>query len=450
MAIKEFDVFVIGTGNSGKTIAFDCAAAGMKVAIADNREYGGTCANRGCDPKKVIAGVTDVYQSAKNLEGKGLTGIPKIDWENLQEYKQTFTSAVPAVNEKRLKKAGISLYHQSPKFLDENTLSVEGKTVKTKKVVIASGMVSMELKIPGREYLKLSDDFLALETLPKDITFIGGGYIGIELAHIAARCGAKVTVIEFGDTILDGFDKDLTEELTEISRDLGITILLEAKANKIEKLQKNYRVYYETEGEIQSIKTELVFNTAGRIPSIADLDLTKGNVEFEKRGITVNEFLQSTSNPNVYACGDVAATPQPPLTPTANLQAVVLSANIRKGNTEKLQKIVVPSVVHCVPQLAMVGMSESEIEDSKDKYQVNHKRVPHWFSAKHLNESNYTYKVIIDKKQQTILGAHILASNAGELINLFTLAINQKMKVSEIKALAFTYPTWGSDIKAML
>ncbi|HLV42977.1 MAG TPA: FAD-dependent oxidoreductase, partial [Brumimicrobium sp.] len=129
MAIKEFDVFVIGTGSSGKKIAFDCAADGMKVAIADNREFGGTCANRGCDPKKVLAGVTEIYQSAKNLEGKGFLDIPKIDWESLQKYKQTFTGAVPAANEKRLVKAGITLYHQSPKFLDENTLSVEGKTV---------------------------------------------------------------------------------------------------------------------------------------------------------------------------------------------------------------------------------------------------------------------------------------------------------------------------------
>src|SRR5690625_4401267 len=139
MAIKEFDVFVIGTGSSGKTIAFDCAAEGMKVAIADNRAYGGTCANRGCDPKKVLVGVTEVYQAASNLKNKGLSTIPKIDWKQLQKFKQSFTSPVPYVNERRLKKAGISLYHQSPKFLDSNTLSVEGKTVKVKKVVIATG-----------------------------------------------------------------------------------------------------------------------------------------------------------------------------------------------------------------------------------------------------------------------------------------------------------------------
>ena len=450
MAIKEFDVFVIGTGSSGKKIAFDCAADGMKVAIADNREFGGTCANRGCDPKKVLAGVTEIYQSAKNLEGKGFLDIPKIDWESLQKYKQTFTGAVPAANEKRLVKAGITLYHQSPKFLDENTLSVEGKTVKAKRIVIATGLTSLVLKIPGREHLKVSDDFLNLETLPKEITFIGGGYIGMELAHIAARCGAKVTVIQSGDQILKGFDKDLTDQLAEISKELGIHILFGARVNKVEKLQKNYRVFYETEGDVKSIVTEMVFNSAGRVPSIDDLDLENGNVDIEKRGVSVNEYLQNTGNPNVYACGDVAASVYPPLTPTANLEAKILSENIRKGNKLKLPNIVIPSVVHCIPQLAMVGLSESDIVGKSEHYQVNYEEVPHWFSAKHKNEVDYSYKVIIDKKKQTIVGAHILASNAGELINMFTLAINQQLTISELKNMVFAYPTWGNDIKGML
>lgn len=450
MAIREFDIFVIGTGGSGSTVATDCAADGMKVAIADNREFGGTCANRGCDPKKVLVGITEAYQSAKNLENKGLDSIPEINWESLQKYKRTFTTSVPFVNEKELTKAGITLYHQSPKFLDENTLLVEGKTIKAKKIIIATGLVPMKLKIPGREHLKISDDFLSLETLPKEIIFIGGGYIGMELAHVAARCGTKVTIIQSGDSILKKFDKDLTNTLIEISKELGIKILLDAKVNKVEKLQKNYRVSYIKNGESKSIDTNMVFNSAGRVPSLADLDLAKGNVDFEKKGVSVNEFLQSTSNPSVYACGDVAATPYPPLTPTATMEAKILSENIRKGKKYKLPKVVIPSIVHCIPQLAMVGINQSDIEDRKEQFQINYNEVADWFSAKHKNEANYTYKIIIDKKKQTIVGAHILASNAGELINLFTLAINKELSIREIKNMIFGYPTWGNDIISML
>lgn len=450
MAIKEFDVFVIGTGSSGKQVAMDCAEAGMEVAIADNREYGGTCANRGCDPKKVLTGVTEIVQAAKNLKNKGLTCVPDIDWSALMKYKNTFTSAVPTVHEKELKEAGISLYHQSPKFLDKNTLSVEGKIVKVKKVVIATGLIPLELKIQGREYLKTSDDFLSLEKLPEEIIFVGGGYIGIELAHLAARCGSKVIVIQSTDRILSEFDSDLTDKLIEISKSLGIKFLFNARVTKVEKLQKNYRVSYAHGNKTETVITQMVFNTAGRVPSIAELDLDKGKVSYEEKGISVNEFMQNTSNPNVYACGDVAVSKLPPLTPTANLEAKILSENIRNGNKTKLPSLAIPSVVHCIPQIASIGLNESDITDKKNTYQINYNEVPEWFSAKHKNEANYIYKVIIEKETNLIVGAHILATNAGEIINLFSMAINQKIKVNQIKNMVYAYPTWGNDIKSML
>lgn len=197
MAIKEFDVFVIGTGTAGKQVATQCVNAGLKVAIADNREYGGTCANRGCDPKKVLVGLTEILERSRNMQGRGITKMPEISWEDLMKFKKTFVDAVPAATEKDLKKLGIAMYHQSPKFLDEHRLSVEGKTVKAKKVVIASGNKPMPLHISGEELALLSDDFLELETLPKSMIFIGSGYIGMEFAHIAARMGVEVTIMEF-------------------------------------------------------------------------------------------------------------------------------------------------------------------------------------------------------------------------------------------------------------
>src|SRR5690554_5829762 len=129
MAFKEYDVFIIGTGTAGKNVAKDCASAGLKVGIADNREYGGTCANRGCDPKKVLLGISEILDRAVKMKGKGITSLPVLSWEDSMAFKETFVDAVPAATEKDLEKLGIDLYHQSPKFLDENTLSVEGKTI---------------------------------------------------------------------------------------------------------------------------------------------------------------------------------------------------------------------------------------------------------------------------------------------------------------------------------
>ncbi|WP_203294779.1 dihydrolipoyl dehydrogenase family protein [Luteirhabdus pelagi] len=450
MGIESFDVFVIGTGTAGKSVAYDCAAEGMRVAIADNREFGGTCANRGCDPKKVLVGVTEAWQRAQELKGKGISEIPEINWEELQAFKNTFTEAVPAATERDLKEAGIEMYHQSPQFLDENTLSVEGKTVKAKKIVIATGQKPMELPILGREYLKVSDDFLDLEELPKSIVFVGAGYIGMEFAHIAARCGAKVTVVEADDRPLAPFDHDVVSHLTEASEALGIDFHFNAKVSAVEKLQKNYRVSFEKDGKTETVDAAIVFNTAGRVPSIDMLDLEKGNVAFEKAGVSVNEYLQNTTNPSVYACGDVSASGSLPLTPTSSQEARIVSQNIRKGNKNKMNFPPVPSVVFTLPQLASIGLTEDEARRKGYHFTIEYKSVPDWYNAKRINEKTYAYKTLVEKETNLILGAHIISSQAGEMINLFVLAMCGKLECQHLKAMIFAYPTWGNDIKGMV
>ncbi|MEO2099864.1 MAG: NAD(P)/FAD-dependent oxidoreductase, partial [Flavobacteriaceae bacterium] len=301
MGIEEFDVFVIGTGTAGKGVAKDCAEAGWKVAIADNREFGGTCPNRGCDPKKVLVGITEIIERSQNMLGLGISKLPEVSWEDLQKFKHKFTDAIPAATEKDLAALDIKMYHQSPKFLDENTLSVEGKTVKAKKIVIATGNKPMPLKIPGAELMLNSDDFLELEKLPESMIFIGAGYIGMEFAHIAARLGVEVTVIDTEPRPLSNFDEDMVAHLIEASEAIGIKFIFNAKASKIEKLRKYLRLTAEIKnGEEISAKAELIFNTAGRVPSIDELELEKGNVAFSNKGITVNEHLQNTSNSSVY------------------------------------------------------------------------------------------------------------------------------------------------------
>ncbi|RMA66178.1 dihydrolipoyl dehydrogenase family protein [Ulvibacter antarcticus] len=450
MGIKEYDVFVIGTGTAGKTVAIECAAEGLKVAIADNREYGGTCPNRGCDPKKVLVGITEVIQLATDLKGKGITTVPELNWQELQQFKSTFTSAVPAATEKKLKKAGIDLYHQSPEFLDMNTLSVEGKTVKVKKIVIATGQKSMELRIPGREHLLLSDAFLDLESLPDKMVFIGAGYIGMEFAHIAARFGVKVTIVEFGASPLQNFEKDIVDHLVSASEELGIQFIFNAEVTQVEKLRKNFRITFQKNGKSETITTPMVFNTAGRVPSIDELALEKGNVASEKGGISVNEYLQSTTNPSVYACGDVSASGSLPLTPTSSQESRIVSLNIRKGNHTKMDFPPVPSVVFTIPQLASIGLTEAEAKEKGYQYQIEYKSVPKWFNAKRVNSRTYAYKTIVDTDRNLILGAHIIAPHAGEMINLFVLALCGKLKPEVLKQMIFAYPTWGKDIKGMV
>ena len=451
MGIEEFDVFVIGTGTAGKGVAKDCAEAGWKVAIADNREYGGTCPNRGCDPKKVLVGITEIIERSQNMLGLGISKMPEVNWEDLQKFKYKFTGAIPAATEKDLAALGIKMYHQSPKFLDENTLSVEGKTVKTKKIVIATGNKPMPLKIPGAELMLNSDDFLELEKLPESMIFIGAGYIGMEFAHIAARLGVEVTVIDTEPRPLSNFDEDMVAHLTEASEAIGIKFIFNAKASKIEKLRKYLRVTAETKnGEEISAKAELIFNTAGRVPSIDELELEKGNVAFTNKGITVNEHLQNTSNPSVYACGDVSDSEGLPLTPLSSQESRVVSANLLgKYNKTEAHYPPQPSVVFTLPNVASVGLSEQQAKERGFDYVVKHKSVPSWFNSKRIANQHYAFKVIKDKETEKVLGAHLVGPDAGEMINMFVMAMCGGLSCHDLKAMIFAYPTWSNDIKGM-
>jgi len=451
MGIEEFDVFVIGTGTAGKGVAKDCAEAGWKVAIADNREYGGTCPNRGCDPKKVLVGITEIIERSQNMLGLGISKMPEVNWEDLQKFKYKFTGAIPAATEKDLAALGIKMYHQSPKFLDENTLSVEGKTVKTKKIVIATGNKPMPLKIPGAELMLNSDDFLELEKLPESMIFIGAGYIGMEFAHIAARLGVEVTVIDTEPRPLSNFDEDMVAHLTEASEAIGIKFIFNAKASKVEKLRKYLRVTAETKnGEEISAKAELVFNTAGRVPSIDELELEKGNVAFSNKGITVNEHLQNTTNPSVYACGDVSNSEGLPLTPLSSQESRVVSANLLgKYNKTEAHYPPQPSVVFTLPNVASVGLSEQQAKERGFDYVVKHKSVPSWFNSKRIANQYYAFKVIKDKETEKVLGAHLVGPDAGEMINMFVMAMCGGLSCHDLKAMIFAYPTWSNDIKGM-
>ena len=451
MGIEHYDLFIIGTGNAGKHVAYDAVDAGMRVAIADNREYGGTCANRGCDPKKVLVGITEVLERSIDMQGKGVCDLPRIDWKDLIAFKKTFTEAVPFTTERKLEDLGIKLYHQSPKFLGENILSVEGKTVTADKIVISTGNIPLELKIPGREHLLISDDFLELEELPESMIFIGAGYIGMEFAHIAARCGVDVTLVDVNERILSNFDEGLALYLQENSEQLGIKFIFNARAVGVEKLRKNHRVTLEVDDKEQEIKAELVFNTAGRVPAVADLDLEKGNVSYTPKGVTVNEYTQSTTNPNVYACGDVANTGELPLTPIAHQEARITAKNILKGeNYMKLDVPPTPSVVFTQPQLAMVGMNEKQAREAGYDFVVNEQNVPDWYNSKRMNQNCYAYKTLVDKETGYILGAHILSWDAAETINMFVMAMCGRLDVNTLKGMVFTYPSWASDIKSMI
>jgi len=448
--MKQYDVFIIGSGMAGMTIANKCASKGLKVGITDELPYGGTCALRGCDPKKVIIGATEVRDFAERLKGSGIDSVPKINWKDIMAFKQSFVDEMPPKIEKGYKRNGIDTFHSSAKFLSENTLEVGNDKIRANKIVIASGSKPRVLEFEGGHFAKSSTDFLNLEELPKSLLFIGGGYIAFEFAHIAARCGAKVTIVHRGKNPLENFEKDIVKHLVSATKKLGINLILETEVTAIEKVDSQYRVLGKSQDKTEYFEAEAVFNSAGRPPAIFDLDLEKADIAFTKKGISVNKHLQSTSNPIIYGAGDAADSEGLPLTPVAVLEGHTVASNIIKGNHKKISYPPMPTVVFTLPTMASVGYTESEAKERKYNVRVNYKEVGGWFNAKRLNVEEYAFKTIIDEDTQTILGAHLIGPHTEETINLFAMAIKTKMKVNDIRTMVFSYPTLASDIPHML
>ena len=448
--MKKYDVFVIGSGMSGMTAANKCASKGLKVGITDELPYGGTCALRGCDPKKVIIGATEVRDFAQRLKGNGIDTIPKVNWEDIMAFKQSFVDVMPPKIEQGYKNKDIDTYHTSAKFLTGNTLQVGDEVIEADKIVIATGAKPRILEFEGGEYALSSTDFLNLKELPQSLIFIGGGYIAFEFAHIAARAGVEVTIVHRGKKPLENFEQDIVSHLVDATKNLGINLILETEVTGIEKTEEGYNVKGNKDGKITTFTTEAVFNSAGRPPAIFDLDLEKANISYSNKGISVNEYLQSTSNPKIYAAGDATDTRGLPLTPVAVLEGHTLASNIIKGNKKEVDYPPMPTVVFTIPTMASVGLTEKQAKEKGIKYKVNYKNADDWFNAKRLKVKEYAFKTIIDKETETILGAHLIGPNSEEVINIFAMAIKTKMKLQEIRTMIFTYPTMASDIPYML
>ena len=201
---KKFDLVVIGTGSAASTAASKCRAAGWSVAVVDSRPFGGTCALRGCDPKKVLVGAAALIDWVRRMESTGDNA--RIEWPELMRFKRTFTDPVSKQREKSFAEAGIETFHGSARFTGPTNVQVGEDVLEGRHVLIATGAKPQKLNIPGEEHLTTSEQFLELDSLPRRIVFVGGGYISFEFAHISVRCGAKVTLLHRGERPLERFE----------------------------------------------------------------------------------------------------------------------------------------------------------------------------------------------------------------------------------------------------
>jgi glutathione reductase (NADPH) len=445
---KKFDLVILGTGTAGSTAASKCRAAGWEIAIVDSRPFGGTCALRGCDPKKVLVGASDVIDRVRRMKGKGVTGDDvRIDWSELMRFKRTFVESTPSMKEKSFAKAGIAPFHGRARFIDATTIEVGSDELEGRYVLIATGAMPTPLRFPGAHLLTDSTRFLDLDELPKRIVFVGGGYVSLELAHVSARAGAEVHVVHRGRRPLERFDADLVMHLVKATRDLGVQVHLESEVQSMEKTERGVRV---VASKGISIDADLAVHGAGRVPEIDDLGLDQAGIRRNPLGIAVNEYLQSTSNPAVYAAGDAAGTGAPKLTPVSSMDGHVAASNMLEGNHQKPDYSEVPSAVFTVPTLAGVGLLENEAKEQGLAFDVHFEDTSGWYSSRRVGMKHAAHKVLVEKPTGRLLGAHVLGPDAEEIINIFAVAIRARMTAADVKKTIFAYPTGASDLSYLL
>jgi glutathione reductase (NADPH) len=462
---KTFDLVVIGTGVAASTVAWKCQSAGLKIAVIDSRPFGGTCALRGCDPKKVLVGVAEIIDLSHRMESKGVAHAKeiRINWPEMMYFKRSFTEPVPKRREEEFSKAGIAIFHGHARFTDNTTVKVgeQGIVLSAKHILVATGAKPAKLNIPGEAYITTSEEFLELNDLPRRIVFAGGGYISFEFAHIAARAGAETTIIHRSKKPLGQFDPDLVEQLVQRTQELGIDVRLQTELKGIDRTANGTLLVYTSssstdDNKEHTIEADIVVHGAGRLPDIEGLDLPVGGIEYEPKGVKVNDYLQSISNPAVYAAGDVAAAESggPQLTPVATYNGEIVAANLLKGNHVKVDYSGVPSVVFTIPPLASVGIQEYAAKKEGLHFKTNHeKNTSSWYSSRRLGEKYSGFKVLVEdggEKSGRILGAHLLGSHSEEVVNIFALAIRLGLTAENIKEALFSYPTNSSDIRYML
>jgi glutathione reductase (NADPH) len=456
---ENFDLVVLGTGSAGADAATRCRKEGWTVAIVDDMPYGGTCSLRGCTPKKVLYGAGALVDWHRRMVGFGVDacagpdagGVEKTDWPALMQFKRGFTDPVPEATEAKLAKVGIVTLHGVARFVSEDRLVVGDRQLTAGHVLIATGATPRPLGIPGAEHVRTSTDFMDLDQLPARIAFVGAGYISFEFAHMVQRAGSQAIVIG-QDTPLGQFDQDVVNCLVEHSRKIGIDIRTETRVTSVERSDGVYRVHTSSGGQPGTVDADLVVHGAGRIPNTGHLDLKSGNVAANEHGaIAVNEFLQSTSNPRVYAAGDCTLPPGSlPLTPVAAHERIVATSNILNGNNRTPDYRGTPSVVFTVPPLATVGLTEVEARDQGIAVEVKSADTASWFSNRRVREPAGMFKTVVEKGTGRVVGAHLLGIDAAEVINIFALAIRHDLSATDLKHMIYAYPTGASDIVYML
>jgi dihydrolipoamide dehydrogenase len=444
-ASLDIDVLVIGAGPGGYVAAIRAAQLGKSVLIVDKNEWGGVCLNRGCIPSKALISVAHQYEHMQHADSMGITaGDVKIDFSKVQAWKNSIIAKQTGGVGTLLKGNKIQMFQGEVMFINENEARVfndqEAPRYRFQHCIIATGSRPIELKaFPFGKRIISSTEALSLPEIPKSMIVIGGGYIGIELGQTYAKFGTKVTVLEGSDTVLPGFEKEMSQLVARNLQKAGVEVFTEAMAQSGKQSDKDVSVTFTVKGEEKELTADYVLVTVGRRPNTdGELGLDLINLKLSDRGLVEIDNQCRTSIPHIYAIGDIVAGPA--LAHKASYEAKV-AAEVIAGQKSVIDYKALPAVVFSDPEIASVGLNETEakakgvnVATGKFPYAANGR-------ANSLGATQGFVKLVGDKDSGLLLGAQIVGPEASNLIGELGLAVEMGATLEDIALTIHAHPT---------
>ena len=451
---NNFDVVVIGGGPGGYVCAIRLSQLGLKTACIESRgSLGGTCLNVGCIPSKNLLNLSENFYKAKNFHKIGIEiDNLKLNLKKMMENKNNSVETLTKGVEFLLKKNKVSYFKGTGSFKSKNEiLLIDNKKketiIKTKSTVISSG--SKPTQFPGSQFdeklILSSTGVLNLESVPKKLIIVGGGYIGLEMGSVWSRLGSEVHVVEFMDHITSGMDREISNEFMKILSKQGIKFSLETKVNKILKLSNSVKLEtINKDGKNNILEADKVLISIGRKPNTESLQLDKIGVKLDKKGSISVQNNYETSVKDIFAIGDVISGPM--LAHKAEEEGIAV-AEIIAGQSGHVNYDIIPSVIYTSPEVASVGKTEEDLVSKGQSYKVGKFPFMANSRAKAINDTEGFVKILADNKTDKVLGVHIIGPHAGEIIAEVSVAMEFGASSEDIARTCHAHPTFSEAVK---
>jgi glutathione reductase (NADPH) len=442
----DYDLFVIGAGSGGVRASRIAASFGAKVAVCEDRYMGGTCVNVGCVPKKLYVYASEYSSHFRDGKGFGWQASePNFDWSTLRDHKSDEISRLNGIYENMLAGANVEVIHGRGKIIDPHSVEVSGKKITAERILIAVGGWPFIPGIIGKEHVISSNEIFDLETFPKRLVVVGGGYIAVEFAGIFTGLGAEVTQLYRGDLFLRGFDNEVRQFAAEEIKKKGTNLRFNTDVTSIEKQPDGSLKVNLNDGS--AIMADAVLYATGRKPHLHDLGMENANIKLTDRGyIEVSEQFQ-TSEPSIYALGDVTGGME--LTPVALAEGMALAKSLYNNEPCKVDYSNIATTIFCQPNIGTVGLSEEEAQSEYKnviKYRSSFRAMKHTISG---SQERTLMKLLVDGDTDKILGAHMVGPDAGEIMQGLAIALKAGATKTDFDSTIGIHPTAAEEFVTM-